>query len=680
MSSSSTGWGGRGRALLHGVSTAILACAAVAIILAMYLAVGSRFVDFERAQLQRPDDVNAAAVLGAVQSWAPNGLSRVGSPIVAKTALPGCQAATTYSWGTDKTPTAQVVVVPCLDLDGAQGVAAVATAGGSPYPHAQQSPEVVVNPDTEVSVSTTPQRGILYRAWSRGPFAYVVRAQCDADVATCDAVNAEQAKQVSALLPPVDVDRSTQYHASAAAVLLAFIVAGAVLCGLIVVPRIITRRRRVKPVGGLLPQAIDVSARAAFNTMARVLRGTGLFVLLLCAVRVVVALLLMKYSNGDSDLKSPLVWAGIVIGFLMWRFGQRRLRKVDARRAQLFGTAPKAIVGRSLMTASRIGLLLIILLLSLTAVGGLLTVGGSELNIEIATIDAATHPPFRVLPALPFLYAMVVTRQGFWWLMLLLLIGAMALILLMNLGRRLAAASLSDEVKADTRPHVLLLRSFEEDQSRVVAHLLRPSVLPLGITPVPRVSLEQVLAHGLRSTAPAVAITPPGTSLPQLGAAKASFLDSEWRVAIKELSAEALAIVVQATPSSVTKEGFGWELDLLSTVIQHDRLIVVLGPYEESERDRRWAQFCRFAQENAAMSELARVQPPHGLRVAARSTERTWELFDGPDADDATYLAALSAATDSFEAEWRAELAVEGELRSLLKGCPEGPTASPDSP
>lgn len=196
-------------------------------------------------------------------------------------------------------------------------------------------------------------------------------------------------------------------------------------------------------------------------------------------------------------------------------------------------------------------------------------------------------------------------------------------------------------------------RSFDEDRTRVRARLLAPGIPPLGLTPWPRLPFEQVIAHGLAATGPVVGINQPGTSLPRLGAAKETLDDSQWRGRISELASDAIAVVLLGTPSSVSDEGYGWEIDLLARQVPHNRLVVVLGPYGEADRSGRWGKFLRFAERVPAMAALEMLNPPGAVRVAVRSAGRGWEFY----ADDAAYLSAIGAAVRSMRRAWIAELA-----------------------
>ncbi|MFT4219919.1 MAG: hypothetical protein QM611_05320 [Microbacterium sp.] len=651
--------------------TVVFTVIVLALIALSYGALAKHQVEDERSRLASPADVDATPVLDAVKKWQPSPDAVLSGPKVATQPLMACQPAQTFTWSIAGVPRTQIAIAACVDQFSSNGVSALASATQSKPLNSDHIMHIRTNLDKPVQVRTTGTQGIVFRTWSAGQFAYVMRTQCAGDVKACDAENAERTQSLADALPPVDIDRQTARDSGTLGVLIFSLVATVIVLAALIVPRILVKRSLARPIRGLPADAIDADTSAEFTNFARISRGTGMFMTILCSVRIIADIALinaMGITGFADDLRDPILWGALILGIPMWALGAKRLRRLDIHRTQLVGGSTASAVGRALVTATRVGLGFVALLLIATLTGGYVGVATPNLNIQVHAIDLATQPPYRFFPQTVLFLFIVVAAHGLVWALLLLVALGIALIALTGLGHRLAVASIHEEQQSDPRPPILLLRSFDEDHSKVATRVLRPSLLPLGFTPVRRMPLEQVLAHGLRAFGPVVAITPPGTRLPQLGAAKSTFTDDEWRPAIEQLAAESLAVVVQATPPSITKDGFGWELDLLDKVIQHDRLILVLGPYPEQERDERWARFVEYASKNPAMTELATIHPPKGLRIAARSTEHGWKLYGGEKADDATYLAALRMAAVELDEDWRSEVALDAELRDLLSG------------
>lgn len=130
--------------------------------------------------------------------------------------------------------------------------------------------------------------------------------------------------------------------------------------------------------------------------------------------------------------------------------------------------------------------------------------------------------------------------------------------------RRDARRALSRDVALP----VLLLRSFADDSARV-----RPTSLVKRLQ-LRRLRLEEVIASGLRSVGPFIAIGRPGEKLPLLGAHRAYFGDNEWQAAVRNwIDRSRIILMVAGTTPWVR-----WELSEILERQALGKLVVLLPP------------------------------------------------------------------------------------------------------
>lgn len=642
----------------------LLVATCISLVLVGYLTTGMHFVALERSWLQDPATIDAADTWTAIERWSPSGdLIRSGEPAVAPVAVPGCQAARTLNWKSEGVGVLQLTAIVCVDAMMAGALAKSVSEAEQVQHFASDIPAGFGTEwgDGPFVLASSDGR-LLIRIWSSQNRMFSLTSACGSSLEECDQSNARHAQELSSLIPVVQVPgpAAPERNRSAAVAFawLCVALAAAYACG-VLLPRFVAWRREPKAIRDFPEGLHDIGESAKVQANSRAAIGVGTFLVAVSVVRLLVAMFFqIRNQSFGGDLTSPIVWGGLLSGLGLRWLGRRVVRRRDFRYLRQDGESLRSGIGSGLVAAARWGLGVSLVLIVLTLVGYVVGLPGWALHADIATIDAAIQPPHRLvvpIPLLPIYFSTVASARGLLWLLGLLLGACLGLLATHSLGARLAAASLRESVQNDGRPPVLLLRSFEEDEARVTARTLAPGWLPLGLTPVPRLPLEQVLAHGLSTLGPVIGIAPPGTRLPQLGAAKKTLQHSEWRTEIARLASEALVVVVLATPATVSREGLGWEIDLLTQKITHSRLIVVLGPYSEADRDRRWRGFCGYAEDAGPFAGLAAIVRPGALRIAVRSQEHDWRLYGGSKSDDVTYLAALSAACRSMEQFWREE-------------------------
>jgi len=175
------------------------------------------------------------------------------------------------------------------------------------------------------------------------------------------------------------------------------------------------------------------------------------------------------------------------------------------------------------------------------------------------------------------------------WLALLLMVvclmGWVGVVVggLGRLRRHLAESSVEAQ-RRDTRPPVLLLRSFADDAVTVF-----PS-LGLFLTKTGN-TLEHVLEEKLRAYGPVIAIGRPGEHLPPLGAAREYVAGETWRERIGELIGQARLVVVVMGAS----EGLVFEYDQLAAHGAIDKIVLVIPPDDVGPLQERWERFVRHA-------------------------------------------------------------------------------------
>lgn len=248
---------------------------------------------------------------------------------------------------------------------------------------------------------------------------------------------------------------------------------------------------------------------------------------------------------------------------------------------------------------------------------------------------------------------------------LLLAVAAVALVLygLDRVGRRLTAISAHQALQADKRPHLLYLRSFDEDKAKITATLTRRGLLS-RLSMRKRRRFEEVLVEHLSVLGPVIAVSPPGQRLPALGAAKASLGNDEWQESVESWAREAVAVVLSGTPKSV-RAGYGWEIDLIASRCEHERVLLTLAPWRHKELRARWRSFLRFAHEKTLFSPITHLQQD-GLQILAHVQGQGWRGWGAQRRYEDTYAASISAAIEWAGPRWLDDLSVSTD--SALMG------------
>jgi hypothetical protein len=218
-------------------------------------------------------------------------------------------------------------------------------------------------------------------------------------------------------------------------------------------------------------------------------------------------------------------------------------------------------------------------------------------------------------------------------------------------------------LEADTRPHLLYLRGFEEDDLRISPSLARTSFLQ-WLTPFGRPRFEEVMVRYLSRFGPVIAISGQhGRALPSLGAAKASFADDQWQQKVHEWMGQALTVVVAATPDQV-RDGLMWELVQLSDAERHARVVLVVAPWPREQLGSRWQGFLAAACRLPLFAPLALRPFPPAVQVLTYTTDAGWRGYGATRRWDWSYAAALVAAVEDAAPAWERDRLAE-QTRSI---------------
>lgn len=130
--------------------------------------------------------------------------------------------------------------------------------------------------------------------------------------------------------------------------------------------------------------------------------------------------------------------------------------------------------------------------------------------------------------------------------------------------QRKTLVSAQDLLNRDTRPHVLYLRSFKDDET--TSRLLNLS------------SEEQELSVAMFEIGPFVAFGEPGETFPDPGAARMYVDEEHWQNRVKTLMANAQLVVARIGNS----QSLWWEISTAVHLLKPERLLLLL-PEEKNE-------------------------------------------------------------------------------------------------
>ena len=500
-------------------------------------------------------------------------------------------------------------------------------------------------------------RIVFGRAWVQGnQYVYVHRVCAHSDVVACGNATAVDAR---AMAPLVSGDlrpdiRGTNLLVRALQMLVLFPLATAVV---LLVARAVWRRSQDGgwSVSSASPafQAVDGQVRRA--QIARWIRTVVVAILVLgCYVGGV----LWASSTGNTIafavwmFAGPIVLIPVITGLIRLVWPPHTLSRFA--RGPRGRATTTSVAGAGLRVAASMLAALALVGYAVCAVLSLL-VGWETpaMNERIVASLLATGDPFAVAFGTVLNFVSQLERLGMTPLLFLaVLAGPMPLAYLLNrLGKRLSQRSLQALLAADTRPHILYLRGFEEDKLRVTPSLTRSGFLQ-WLTPFGRPRFEEVLVRYLSRFGPVIAVSgQQGRALQELGAAKATFSGGEWQQHVHAWMGEALFVVVAATPIQV-RDGLMWELVQLSDDERSARVLLVTSPWPREQLRARWRGFVEATAGLPLFAGLAEERFPDGVQVMTWTSDAGWRGYGARRRWDWSYAASLVAAIEDAAAVW----------------------------
>jgi len=208
-------------------------------------------------------------------------------------------------------------------------------------------------------------------------------------------------------------------------------------------------------------------------------------------------------------------------------------------------------------------------------------------------------------------------------------------------ARRLASVEAHRLMLRGTRPPVLYLRSFGDDGLELwTATLGRPSLIE-RFTPRRFDAFEEVIVRHLSLRGPVIALNPPGTKLPPLGAARETIDSADWRSAIAGWMEQSALIVFIAPPEHVTP-GLIWELERVSASRHWDKTLILVPPVPADLLQRRWQAFRQACMRLWPLTSLLTVEGPGALALTFR--DNAWTVITADRQNEWAYSAVLREA------------------------------------
>ena len=495
------------------------------------------------------------------------------------------------------------------------------------------------------------------RAWVQGgQYVYVHRICEAADVVSCGRATAADARAIASLVP--GQLRPDNRGINLALLVLQMLVLFPLLTmAVLVVARAVWRR--VHDGGWSVAsdspafQAVDQQVRRA--QFARWLRTV-----------VVAVLVVACYAGGVLWMTS----LGNTVAFAVWMFGgpivliplvTGLIRRVwpphplaRIARGPRLGVTASSVAGASLRVGASGFAALALLGYAVSAVLVLLVSWQTPDSVErnVASLLASGNPA-GVAIGLAFGLVAQLESHGLAPLLFLAVLAGPVTVayLLHRLGKRLSQRSLQAVLAADTRPHILYLRGFEEDKLRVTPSLTRSGFLQ-WLAPFGRPRFEEVLVRYLSRFGPVIAVSgQQGRALQELGAAKATFTGGEWQQQVHAWMRDALFVVVAATPIQV-RDGLMWELVQLSDDERHPRVLLVTSPWPREQLRARWRGFLEATAGLPLFAGLAPASFPDGVQVMTWTSDAGWRGYGARRRWDWSYAASLVAGIEDAAAVW----------------------------
>ena len=205
-------------------------------------------------------------------------------------------------------------------------------------------------------------------------------------------------------------------------------------------------------------------------------------------------------------------------------------------------------------------------------------------------------------------------------------------------ARRLGAAAARELLEHDLRPPVLYLRSFRDDKLKLRAATLERPALIERLSPRRYDLFEEVLARHLSVIGPVIAINPPGTTLPPLGAARETLPAETWQGTVTDWMHRS-ALIVFATPPGEVTPGLIWELQTVSEQQLWSKTLIIVPPVADHEVRRRWQA---LGEQASNVGPFAVPLPTDSAQVLALIvSDAEWTAITANRRNEVSYAVAL---------------------------------------
>ncbi len=493
----------------------------------------------------------------------------------------------------------------------------------------------------------TEVRGVT-RSWVQGDIYVNVQRTCpQGDIELCAASTADYATELVDLLPGDVVQDTTLEQATLEAGWLVIVVPLLTFLLLTVPQRVYYwLRSRGYSVQTAVPNFTAVDALVRRVRIGRIVRR---------GILTVLVALVWFFTVIDSQVfgitlqfvyvfTSPFAYFAIfgLVLRLLWR--PHRLLRLARRRGL---PTPLGIAGSAIRLVAAVLAGFTVVLYFLASLMLISDRDFTALTIQQQVQAGLAGDPLAVASSVvrAAVHALDDTGTYFFVFLIMLVVPVTLAYLLDRFGQRLSRRSLQATLAVDDRPYFLYLRGFDEDRLRVDDSVGRRGFIEL-FTPFARPRFEEVLVEYLSQYGPVIAIAGSKQVLSDLGAAKVSLRNDEWRDKVTEWSAGARAVVMSATPREV-RAGLEWEMEHVAAQAQGVRLMLVLSPWRRDEVARRWAGFLQRAGALPLFAPLAADPMPSGVTLMTYSAGRGWHGYGSKRRWDWAYAASIITAMDN---------------------------------
>jgi hypothetical protein len=179
-------------------------------------------------------------------------------------------------------------------------------------------------------------------------------------------------------------------------------------------------------------------------------------------------------------------------------------------------------------------------------------------------------------------------------------------------GRKLGAHRATQVLSRDSRPPILLLRSFDDDE--IALPKTRPKdnseYLDMLYSLLPYKgnynTLEHTLVDTFRLIGPVIAIGAPGQVIAPSGAARTWFPHDVWKDRVEDLTKWAQRVILVL--GDLERKGLAWEAQHLLTIVPPQKVVLVSPPHVgPTEHERRWEILRRLSHDRLPRYRLGTI-------------------------------------------------------------------------